>query len=527
MPLTEPTMVINALQLSMMDWRSNIEQAQERAIVRAREYHDGEQAVFLTARLKEFLGLNADGNENATFRLNVCRVVVEALSERMLIDGFDASDDTVKAWAEEAWQGARMDAFSNNVHIEALRDGESFVIVDWDAEAGRVRFFSNPRYTSIQASGDGFGVVIFYPNNDISQRPLFAVKRWSEFVDPNSRTVIRQRATFYFDNRIEKYWFSGAGWVPTTDADTEPWPIPWVGHDGKPLGMPVIHFHNKGLRSEAWDAIPIQDAINKTFVDLLAQADLTAFRIFVALGFIPTSDGKTFDGSNGMDIAPGQVIGTTAPVGQADFKAIDGAPLSGTLDMLQHLLLFLAMVTGTPLARFQITGNRPSSDTLKQQEEPLLAKVRNREVLFGDNWEDALNIARRVYNTFSKQAKLDETIEFGTIWADASARTDTEKFAEWTTMKAMGIPRRYIWKEMGYDQDTIDTMMADPEVVFGPGFGGYPGGPAAGTKKPVAKPKGAPGEVPAVDPSGGETSGGSASGIAASGGTFSSGSVGP
>jgi hypothetical protein len=468
--LLEPV-TIPAVALSLMDFRTSLTIAQEKAILKARKYHDGEQLVFLTARLKEFL--NAD-DEDLTFRMNVCRTVVEALAERMVIEGFDAADPKVKAWAMAAWQGARMDATSDDVHEQALRDGESFVIVDWDASAGALRFLSHPRYTGTEVDGDGFGCIMFYPDDDASQKPLYAVKRWIEFTDDAAR-IPQQRATFYYPERIEKYVFGGGGWTAVTDSADEPWPLPWLGADNKPLGIPVIHFKNKGLRSQAWDAIPLQDAINKTLVDLLGSADLTAFRIFVALGFIPTTDGlpAAADGSNAMTIGPGQMIGNTRTAAETSFSAIDGQDLTPMLNMLQQLVLFLAMVTNIPVGRFQISGQVAAEGTLKQQEEPLMAKVRSREVIFGDAWEDVLAVARRIQNKFGAGG-LDESVQIYAQWADAQTRTATENQAEWAAKKAMGIPRRQLWAEMGYSQDKIAEMMADPETQFG-SFAAYPG----------------------------------------------------
>lgn len=460
------------LVLSLLDWRSTIIDAQEAAIVKARQYHDGEQLVFLTDRLKQFL--NADGSD-ATFRINITRSVVEALAERIVVKGFDAADPKTKAWAEKMWAAARLDAISDDVHEMALRDGESFVVIDWDRTAAKLVALAHPRYTSVGNGGDGFGVVMAYPDDDVSQPPLYAVKRWIEYLD-EQMTQQRQRATFYYPNRVVKYANDGANWQKVTDDKSEPWPIPWVDSAGMPLGIPVIHFKNKGLRSEAWDAIPLQDAANKTLVDLLASADLTAFRIYVALGFIPTSDGKPFTGDNALILEPGQIIGTTAA--GASFQAVNGADLTPTLNMLQQLVLFIAMVTGTPTARFQISGQIAAEGTLKEQEEPLMAKVRSREILFGDAWEDVMATARRLANHFS-QAGLNETVDFITQWVDAQTRTDVERQAEWKVKHDLGIPRRQLWSEMGYTPAQIDTMLAEPDVVFG-SFAGYPGVPGGG-----------------------------------------------
>lgn len=465
--LLEP-IATRAVELSMLQWRTEVELEQEKAVVKARRYHDGEQAVFLNDRLRQFL----TAADDVSFAMNVCRVVVEAVDERLIVKGFDAADPAAQAWAQEAWQAARMDTVADDVHEQALRDGESFTIWDWDAVAGRVRCSSHPRYTSVEADGDGFGCLMAYPDDDISQPPLYAVKRWTEFVD-DAGLISQQRATFYYPDRIEKYVFVTGGWAHITDADGEPWPIPWLAKDGTPLGLPVIHFKNKGLRSEAWDAIPLQDGVNKTLVDTLAAADTTGFRIYVARGFIPTTDGKAYDGSNGLDIQPGQMIGTTADAGSTAFNAIDGADVGPLLDAVQKLVLFVAMVTSTPVARFMISGQVAAEGTLKEQQEPLLAKIRKRQSVFGDAWEDAMSIARRIENTFGTGAKLDESVALTTTWEPAAARAAAELQAEWTAKLAAGVPRKQVWSEMGYTPEQVAEFLNDPQVVFGT-FQNYP-----------------------------------------------------
>lgn len=473
--LLEP-MPTNAVALSLLDATTEARTEQEVAIVKARNYHNGNQLVFLTKRDKQFLKLD----DNVNFCVNVCRGVVEAVAERMIVKGFDSGVPALKDWAAAVWQAARMDAVSDDVHEQALRDGEAFVIVEWNVAANVPRFFSHPRYTGTDAGGEGQGIVMVYAEDDVSQPPLYAVKRWIENTDNNS-SQLRQRATLYYPDRIEKYFapLFGQAWLPITDDDDEAWPLPWVDSAGKPLGIPVIHFKNKGLRSEAWDAIPLQDLINKTMVDLAGAADMTGFRMLVTLGFVPTKDDKppAADGSNAFVIGPGQMIGTSKKAGEVDVKAIDGADLTPLLNLQNNLMLQLAMVTGTPVSRYQITGQVAAEGTLKQQEEPLLAKVRSREILFGDAWEDALNIARRLANFYGR-AGLDEKAPFYTQWEDAQTRTDAERQAEWLAKKAIGIPMRQIWSEAGYSPEQIDTFLTYPEVA-NMTWGTYPAAPPA------------------------------------------------
>ncbi|MBM3748923.1 MAG: hypothetical protein FJW34_24410, partial [Acidobacteria bacterium] len=270
-----------ALRLSFLEWMSSQETARQKAVVKARNYHDGEQSTFLNDRLKEFLYLGKESGE-PDFHLNVCRSVVTAITERLLVSGFDSANEGLAKWAWSVWSDNRLDAGQDEVHEGAIRDGEYFVLVDWDSEKRRVRFTPHQRYTDGSNGGDGFGCKIWYPDDNPALPATYAAKRWTEVTD-NSKA--RQRMTLYYPERVEKYAASGAAWERVSDPGDAGWPLAWVDQQGQPLGLPVIHFYNPALRCEAWDGIPLQNAINKTLIDLLATADLTAFRIFVALGW--------------------------------------------------------------------------------------------------------------------------------------------------------------------------------------------------------------------------------------------------
>lgn len=462
----------NALELSWLDWLDEDEKERQRQILRARAYFDGEHPVYLTDRLRQFLGLQRD---DETFRFNLCRLVVQAVCERTLVAGFDSPDQASAEWAHELWRVARMASRMSAVHEQAARDGESFLVVDWDTARARPRFTPHERYTSTEVDGEGYGCQMCYPDDDVSQEPEYALKRWSEAVmDERGRRSVQQRATFYYPDRVEKYGYGGAGWMPLQDEGDAAWPLPWVDSSGAPLGIPVFHFQNPELRPEAEDAIPLQDALNKTLVDLVAAADSTAFRMYTAFGWVPTTDGQPLadDGSNALSIAPGMIVGTTKAPSEASFAAIESADLTQLRELKQDLVLDLAAVTNTPAHRFQTTKAVAAEGTLKQREEPLMAKIRDRQTRWGEAWEMSVDMARKLANLYGG-AGLDETAAFTARWEDSSARSDADRYAEWDAKQKAGIPKRQLWAEMGYTPEQVEQMLGEPEIKLGT-FAAYP-----------------------------------------------------
>lgn len=430
-------------------------------IQRARNYHDGLQFVALTDRLQQFLNDTLAVTTSDMLCLNVCHTVVQAVTEKLLVRGFDTdeqvTDKPVASWAENVWQRNRMDVRQDDVHTPCIRDKEAFVIVDWDAERQIPRFTTRKRYVSNKIEGaDGEGCKIIYLNNDPDQLPLFAILRWHERFFDQGIERWRYRMTVYYPDSVEKYASMSAGeagsWEPYTDSPDEPWPLPWVDTKGQPLGIAVKHFRNHGDDQEARKAIPLQNAINKTLIDLLAAGDATAFRILIALGFEPVD-------KNGdpLTIEPGTWIGTTRTKNEASVNAIEGADLGKILAVIDSLILKVAQVTDTPASRFIVTAQVASDKTQKAQEGPLSNKLRKRQARLGNGWEDCMHLGVRLHNTFGiGLPQLPEDVTFETLWEPAESRDEAVDLANGVVKQTLGIPEEQIWAELGYSQDKID-----------------------------------------------------------------------
>lgn len=467
-------MAVHPVDMAILEAMVNDMLADHKAIVLARRYHGGDQDVYLDDRMKEFLDLHSEN----PFRLNVCKAVVTAVSDELTVVGFDSTEkaDATGAkpqatWAMEVAQANRLDALQGEVHQAALRDREAFLIVDWDDIQSRPRFTFHQRFTDVGAGGDGQGCWMVYENDDPNQPARCAVKEWTDIqYGTSGQPTIITRRTVYYPDRIEK-WFYDGGWRPfietvvseeedalEEDGASAEWPIPWVDQNGKPLGIPVIHFKNKNLMPEAWDAIPMQDAINKALIDVLATGDMSAFSLLVALGFFPTTDGQVVkeDGSNLLTIKPGGWVGTIKSKNDADVKKIDGTDVTPAMKALIDLIVLTAQITDTPVSRFVVSGQVASSDTLKAQEQPAKKKASNRRVLFGNAWEDVIYMARRLANTFG-DAKLAEDVRVSTLWGHSDSLDELKQKQE------LGVPQETIWREMGYSEEQIQAMKRTDE----------------------------------------------------------------
>jgi hypothetical protein len=464
------------------------------SILKARAYHEGRQFVKLTERLREFLGgtdvgsLDDSAADADRLRVNVTRIVTTAVTERLLVSGFDSNEqgiaepitdetgaektdpltgepltETVKpvaAYAWQIWQANRMDAKQARVHLACCRDSEAFVIVDWDNVEQRPRFTPHVRYvdqsvTTSTYADVGEGCKAFYANDDPDQDLLYVTKRWTEVMWQGMTRTERQRLTVYYPDRIEKYAGFTASWQPIRDEGDVAWPIPWLDKAGAPLGIPVAHFRSTA-GMEAREAWPAQNAINYLSVLELVSADQTAFRIFLAFGWKPVDD----DG-NPLIIEPGRFLGS--PNKDARGEAVDPADISPISNLIEGWVSRAAMVTDTPVSRFIFGKQVAAEGTQKQQEGPLVNKVRNRQGEIGNAWEDCIKIALRLANTFGN-AGLDDMALIYAKWEPAESRDEGAELDQAAKKQSLGIPQEQIWAELGYSQEKIAQWKAVAEA---------------------------------------------------------------
>jgi hypothetical protein len=452
----------------------------QEAVLLARGYYQGNQDIYLNDRALEYLGIHKDN----TFRFNMCKTIVRALADELNLIGMGTDEEAeeedtskpVAEWVAEVFERNKVDQLQKETHKAALADSESFVIVEWDPEEEFPKFTLNPFYIGTDISdsggriGDGMGCYMIYENNDPTQKVIAAVKEWIELI-PRGATgapYSRRRRTIYYPDHFERWVMESGGiWdhfiePMGTNEDGEPqvrdWRIENVGPDGEPLGIPVFHFKNEDLAPEHWDAIPMQDATNKSLVDVLAAGDLTAFQSFFGFGFYPTIDGKvpTANGSNLMKMGPAQFNGTTKSASEASLQVITGQDPTPLMNQFKDLVLATAQITDTPADRFIVTAQIASADTLKGQEAGLRKKAKTRRKLFGDPWVGVFDMARTLSNLYGG-AGLSEDVSFSPIWETTVSLDELQQKKD-----TLGISIEQLWREAGYNENQIAAMKQDP-----------------------------------------------------------------
>lgn len=457
-------------QLAYLRWLAAEDSAEQEWVRTLRAYYDGKHPVYLDARLKQFSGLNVR-DSNYPFAHNLCDLVVSEAVGRLAVVGFapveanaeDMADaelaverEQYRAEAKLAarvamawWDINNMDGQQGDLFEAVCRDGEAYVIVDWHPTEQRPRWTVNLAFDGTQ------GVKLHRDSN--TGEPLFASKRWQTNSVLDRAQSGRTRMTLYWPDRVEKYIsgtdtsspFRNAGWEVYRDDPKEPWPIPW------PYGqLAVTPFANPG-GSDLSQIISLQDALNKSDIDLLAAQDMSGFPVYWATGVDAEVDFVT-GAERTITIAPGRLMRFSNS--QAAIGSIPPADLERMIAVSIYWLEAIAGTGSTPLHRLLTRGGQPpSGDSLEMQEAALVAKVERKQPALGNAFEQVIRLSVAMWNAM-RPGEVLPLARLDTQWRDARSRS--AKLAEAKKKAELGVPKEQLWAELGYSQAQIEQFKA-------------------------------------------------------------------
>ena len=438
-------------------------QEQDAARVTAlREYYDGDHPVLLTERQQEYLGGLLD-KPDFPFAHNLVRSVIDTLRERLSVTGITiegaagagAPESQVSAALWDWWTRGRLDSEQIRLYRRALRDGLAYVMVDYDAAAGRPRFTQH----HVDAGVTEPGVVLHRDPTD-ENRVLYATRYFSTFDPLTPGATGARRKTVYLPDQIRKYKAGRGGWEPVMDDGDPSWPLPWVDRRGAPLGIPVVEFANPG-GSEVAQVIGLQNALNKAWLDLLAAADTSGFPLIaieyeddLPLGVAAADE----DEDAALRLSPGRAI----EVVKARVHRLEAAQLEQMIAVIRYIVQAISGVSRTPAYYLEPVGgaNVPSGEALKQLESGLVRRAEERQLVFGQAWEDVFALAYRVNQAFGPSLPELPDLSLRVQWADANVRNEANEAATAEAHGRLSVPQEELWRRLGYTPEQIDAFKA-------------------------------------------------------------------
>lgn len=436
---------------------------------RAERYYRGDHDLaFATEKFK-----NAFGSMFREFALNLCPAVCDAVRDKLKVREFRVEEggEALGAEAWRIWQQNRMGKRAGEVHKEAVKNGDAYVIV-WPNSEGRAAIYPNKA-----------GVCTAVYDEETPGRILWAAKHWRL---PDKRV----RLNLFYPDRIEKYVSKGASentlpepkdFVPYADINhPAATAAPLLSKEGSlkrpegaapaggsaahiipnPFGIvPVFHFANNADigaagQSELEAAMPVQDALNKSVLDMLVAMEFASYRQRWAAGI------EIEYGEDGQSVPPFKAGVDHLWITEnqdAKFGDFEAANLEQFLKVKDSFRLDMACVTGTPMYYFmQVNGDFPSGEALKKAESRFIAKVRDRQESFGQVWEDAMAFALAIEGKGAARLFAD--------WEDPAPLCEKEKLENINLKKDLGISDAQALVEAGYGESDVERMLAEKQA---------------------------------------------------------------
>lgn len=432
-------------------------------------YYQGNHALaFATEKFR-----NTFGQVFKEFAENLCAPVVDSLSDRLEITGFRSSEaelkteevaptesqiegmpnrpgrkkitteDEIGDLCQDLWAANRMDERSNEVHLESLKMGDAYVIV-WPNDEMEPEIWPQ----------DAMQCRVQY-DSDNRKKVKRGLKIWWEDEED------RWRLNIYTEFGIAKYI------ARTTAVDLPSTDNGWMSY-GFVLNpyqtVPIFHFPCRRSRrpgiSELRDIVPLQNALNKSVMDMIIAMEFASFKQRWVIGLELDVDEETGEPKDPGAKQYGVDRLLAFPDVETKVGQFDATDLGQFLEVQDKFWASASRVSGTPLHYFYITsGDFPSGEAMKSAEARFIKKISDRQTSFGNVWEDVLKFSLRVQG---REVAPETTIQ--TEWVNAAPRSESELADTAVKKQAVGVSRSQNLRELGYTEEEIERMLEESDA---------------------------------------------------------------
>lgn len=433
-------------------------------LARYERYYRGKHPLaFATSEYRQEFGRLLEGYAD-----NWTRLIVDAIRERLFVVGFrfgitdDAEDGQNEADQDEVadretwgiWQANKLDARHQQAITTALVCSVAYGLV-WPPRGSTITEAADGSLT-VDMQGRPPRITFEHPRqmlvaHDPADRDvrLAAVKVWRDYDK-------HQRATVYLPDRVVRFRADR----PSSDMGNFDLkrlrPIETVEN---PFGVvPVVPIENRPdlygePESEIADVIPNQDAINKLASDMLVASEYGAFVQRLLTGVEAPKDPETNEVIAGWDHAAlkKRILTVAAPDARGvSFPATD---LRNFVTALDNRVNSIASQTRTPPHYLNASADRLSGESIKAAESGLVAKAREKQLHFGEQFEELMRLAHLVRGDFERARAVDAE----TLWRDPETRTEGEHVdAVIKKRKALPLSWEGAMEDLNYSPTAID-----------------------------------------------------------------------
>lgn len=444
---------------------ARVHEAQKPGLEELNRYYEGQQPLsYMHPELLEELG-----EQLKQVVINWPRLVVDALEERLDVEGFRYADDETAAedlWA--IWQANGLDEATQQGHVDALTMRRAFLVCGTNEK--------DPDTPLVTVESPLQMVVDWDPR---TRTVRSALKRYHE-QDPITDAITDQFATLYLPGVTHFYEQTTPGNWRETSRDEHGLEVPPV--------VPVVNrprLLKPGGVSELADILPLSDAACKIATDMMVSAEYHAMPRRVAFGV----DEQDFTDENGNPVSvwsriAGRIWATTknrktGPDGDgADVIQFPEAQLANFHSTLGQLARLTASLSGMPPHFLGLaTDNPPSADAIRSSETRLVKRAERKQRAWGGAYEDAMRLALRIRDGhWDPRARSLET-----LWRNPATPTFAQQADAVVKLVQVGLlPIEQGREDLGYtavqrermrqmDTDAMDRVIGpDLAAEYGP-----------------------------------------------------------
>lgn len=405
----------------------------------AEAYYTGEVSEsFASAKLRHVL--RATGH---TGTQNYCRVIVDAVLNRLEIANVVCDTQRAQAKVTEIFEANELGLEANEIHRAALEYGDAYALVWPDANGDIKISYNSPKTTAI----------VYNPENP--REKLYAVKMWTVKGSVLNATQDTTRMNVYTADKIYKFT------TKTNEAVTENTQWASAGTEENPFGeIPVFHFrtHRPFGKPEHYEAYGAQNDINKLLATHMFTVDYQGAPQRYALAMQGENDAVDFgddeterENLNSLKSSPGDLWYLKGIHGVGQFQPADPKVFWEPIKMLKESM---ASLTDTPFHYLErgLSGVA-GGESLRVSEAPLLKKVADRQTSFGTTWRELFLFVLKV-----------EGIKSARIEVKWNLVESLDALGQWDVMLKKinaGLSHRQALREAGYEETDIERIMAE------------------------------------------------------------------
>lgn len=431
-----------------------------------REYYEGDHRMKLTPEMKKMMQISNDLLDR--YNDNYCEMVVDSMADRLKIDTVQAKSDSddIQAWADSILDDNRFDALQIMMHEATLRDGECFIMSEYDGDQNRTIW-------ARELAWDGTTGIL--PVYDRMNEHLLAAAKVFYTGDDTLRVNI------YFPDKTIRFSADEGGTLKLIEEEE-------TTRRGDVPGVPLIAFKNRGRRSVLTNVVPLQDSLNSTLINLVMSSTLSAFSTLFGRGWKPPasiSPGMVYhmmvedgEGNPATSLNPDEAKAIADLNSSYDLKRIEGGEIAPLIAEAEWLIDQISTISSTPIPS-KMGGDSQSGEALKQRDSRLVGKANRAQVQFGNAWEDLLKLTHKQQTLFAPRMPA-QVNGWNSRWKSAEIRNDAEIRETAKLLHEWGYEREALrvlsqTSMVDYDEKQIDRLIQEKAQVAAQALGAAAG----------------------------------------------------